>query len=245
MTNEESCLISILTPTLNARGDLPTLVRSLCNQTDTRFNWIVVDGSSKDGTQEYLRSLTLPFKVIIDSTPDFGIYDALNRGLRLIKSDYYLVVGADDRLMEDSVARFISAFEGGVPDFIASNFIYKNKIISKKNPCWEWLYAQRAYVAGHALSLLIRTDLHKRVGLYSKNYPIAADQLFILRSVRSAAKIHYINYVSGIFGDRGISSVDLKGAITESFRIQVEMGASKMVQIILLTLRLLKNINRL
>jgi len=146
-------------------------------------------------------------------------------------------------LMEDAVSRFICAIEGEASDFVVSNFMHNNRVVTKKTPCWEWLYAQRAYVSGHALSLLIRTDLHNRVGMYSKNYPIAADQLFILRSVRSNAKIVYINYVSGIFGGRGISSVDLKGAISESFRIQVEMGANRLVQIILLTLRLLRNIN--
>jgi glycosyltransferase involved in cell wall biosynthesis len=64
--------ISIITATLNARELLPGLIQSLQQQTDSDFEWVVMDGGSRDGTLELLRSAGLQQMRVV-SEPDCGI----------------------------------------------------------------------------------------------------------------------------------------------------------------------------
>jgi len=97
MTQAATPTISIITATYNAAAVLPRLVESLIAQTDQDFEWVVADGASTDGTLEILEQAKTRLKnVVVDSRPDFGIYDAMNRAIKLSKSSYYLIVGADN-----------------------------------------------------------------------------------------------------------------------------------------------------
>ena len=89
--------ISVITATFNSDKKLPVLIQSLQKQTDKKFEWIVVDGGSKDRTLDLLKEINdLDYKFISES--DFGIYDALNKGIMKASGDFYLVIGSDDYL---------------------------------------------------------------------------------------------------------------------------------------------------
>ncbi|OYV85676.1 MAG: hypothetical protein B7Z63_05145 [Ignavibacteriae bacterium 37-53-5] len=90
---EKQPTISVVTATWNAAQHLPGLITSLQGQTDKEFEWVVADGASDDGTLELLRSVT-GLNIVISSQQDFGIYDALNRAIRIASGDYYIVCGA-------------------------------------------------------------------------------------------------------------------------------------------------------
>ena len=92
---KEKYLLSIITATLNSIEYLPKLIDSLRKQKDREFEWVVADGASTDGTLELLKSVT-DLDILITSESDFGIYDALNRGIKVCSGDYYLVLGDDD-----------------------------------------------------------------------------------------------------------------------------------------------------
>src|SRR5699024_1576503 len=89
--------LSIITATFNAVEYLPTLIESLRKQQDKDFEWVVADGASTDGTLELLESID-DLNIQITSREDFGIYDALNRGIKACSGEFYLVMGADDVL---------------------------------------------------------------------------------------------------------------------------------------------------
>lgn len=96
--------ITVITATYNASKVLPGLIDSLRSQTDQDFEWIVVDGASTDGTVELVEAAGDVVTRWV-SEPDFGIYHALNKALGLATGEYYLVLGADDRLRTEGVAR--------------------------------------------------------------------------------------------------------------------------------------------
>jgi len=96
----------------------------------------------------------------------------------------------------------------------------------------------------HSVGLLIRKDLHSKLGYYSRKYPIAADQFFILKAISHGAMIMKGQTIVGVHGSQGVSGVDSRGVITEFFRVQVELGHNKYVQTALCCLRLIKNIFR-
>lgn len=243
MTDQAATSISIVTATYNAAAVLPRLIESLLAQTDQDFEWVVADGGSTDGTLEILENAKLKLKnVVIDSRPDFGIYDALNRAVKLSTGEYYVVFGADDVMLSHGVTAFKNELENnGSADFIACKFHVGDRISQIRSPRWEFLFSQFAHVTGHAVGLLIRKTLHDQVGYYSRKYPIAADQLFILLAIHKGAKVHESNAVVGRFSIEGVSSTDLAGALTEIFRVNIKLGHNFYAQLSLLALRLIKN----
>lgn len=237
--------ISIITATFNAAVTLPALAASLAAQTDADFEWVVVDGASSDETVQCVERTPLSRKVII-SEPDFGIYDALNKGLRAASGDYYLVVGADDVLEPDAVANYRRALSGEQPrPDIVTAAIRSGGRLCHVHAGKGWLYGLQGYVSAHSMGALMRRDLHARFGEYSRKFPIAADQYFIKRAAQGGARIVVRDFCAGTFGTGGVSSVDAAGTLTEFLRVQLATESGKALQLLLFFLRVLKNYRRL
>lgn len=230
--------ISIVTATWNAQEVLPGLIESLRVQSDSDFEWVVADGASTDGTLALLRQAT-DLDPVTTSQADFGIYDALNRAIGMASGEFYIVAGADDRFAPDAIARFREAIESGEPDIVAARVSYAGRAMAV-SPRPAWLLGHVAYIASHSLGTAFRKDLHLRHGLYSRKFPIAADQLFVMRAVEAGARRKVCDFIAGEHGDAGVSSLDRVGNATEVFRVQLMLGRSRLVQTILLLLRLLR-----
>ena len=82
-------MISIITATFNSQYFIQNLINSLSNQTDKRFEWIVIDGNSNDNTIKILKNVK-NIKLTYISENDEGIYDAINKGIKLANYNYYL-----------------------------------------------------------------------------------------------------------------------------------------------------------
>jgi len=249
MTESATPTISIITATYNAAEHLPRLIESLVAQTDQDFEWVVADGGSTDGTLEILEKAKSQLRnLVIDSRPDFGIYDALNKAVRLASCEYYLVSGADDELDKAAVENFKKlALRTGADILTAAVAIMNGRHVVRRPSGASWFHGGMAYVTGHAIGSVFRKSLHnqKSVGYYSKAYPIAADQLFVKRAVQSGASIAIGNFLAGRFGDTGVSSVNLAGTLSEFFCVQLETERWKGLQVALYILRLIKNYPKL
>lgn len=236
--------ISIITATYNAVQYLPRLIDSLRSQTNKDFEWVVADGGSTDGTLEHLKQVA-DLNLVLDSRPDFGIYDALNRAIKLCSGDYYLVLGADDELYADSIDSFMRCVkEQNFPDLVVANVEKDDGLVLRPVKKWKFLYSQRAYVASHAVGTLVKKNLHNRFGYYSSKFPIAADQFFLKKVGDAGCTIKYAEFIAGKFGPQGVSNSDMLGSLTEFFRIQIMTGECKYIQVIIYFLRVLKNIRR-
>jgi glycosyltransferase involved in cell wall biosynthesis len=232
--------ISVVTVTFNAAKLLPGLIDSLRAQIDRAFEWIVVDGASTDGTVELI---TLADDVVSRwiSEPDFGIYHALNKALKMATGEYYLVMGADDRLNPDAIARYRDHAHRSKADIVTANIVRNGKIEPRK-PRWPWLYGHHAYISEHSVGALIRRALHDEFGFYSKRYSIGADLLFIKMACSSPkTKVINVDFVAGTFGFAGTSREDRAGAICDYFRGQLETEKYKYFQIMLFIAKALKN----
>lgn len=239
------CSISIITAAFNAQEKLPALISSLRVQTDRDFEWVVVDGASHDRTIELVRTSGID-RVVLISEPDFGIYDALNKGLEAASGDYYLVLGADDVLEPGAVANYRHAVveEGSSPDIVTAS-IRSGMRLGRAQSGKGWLYGMQGYVSAHSIGSLIRRGLHEQFGYYSRRFPIAADHYFIKRAALGGAYIKVCDFCAGSFGQGGVSSVDAIGTLTEFLRVQLATEPRKAVQLLLFFLRLLRHYRRL
>lgn len=93
--NTDKPLISIITVTFNAGKVIGKTIDSLKEQSFKDFEHLLIDGFSKDDTVPKVMKAGLPQSVII-SEPDKGLYDAMNKGLRMAKGEYVLFLNAGD-----------------------------------------------------------------------------------------------------------------------------------------------------
>ncbi|HOQ41335.1 MAG TPA: glycosyltransferase [Smithellaceae bacterium] len=232
--------ISVITVTLNAAMVLPDLMQSLRMQTDRNFEWIVADGASTDGTIDLIQAAADVVTHWI-SEPDFGIYHAINKALQIATGEYYLLLGADDRLHVDAIAQYRDHAYRTKADIVTASIVRNGKV-ERRKPCWPWLYAHHAYVSEHSVGSLIRRGLHKKFGLYSKRYAIGADLLFLKRACSDpGVQVVQADFVAGTFGFSGTSRQDRAGTICDYFRGQLETERHKFLQIILFIAKVLKH----
>ena len=240
--NEKPTKLSVITATYNAEKFLPRVIKGLQEQVDKDFEWVVSDGASSDSTLEILKS-TDGINIKIISEEDFGIYDALNRGIKACNGEFYLVIGADDELYPNAIQNYKEAIEDGVDIITAYIDTNNGKIEPNSGP--KWLKGQFHYISGHAVGSIYRTSLHQKFGYYSRKFPIAADQLFVLTVANCGAQIKILKSVVGKFSNDGVSSVDILGTLCEFYRVQVVMGENKFLQTVLFVLRLIKNFGKM
>ncbi|NCC05174.1 MAG: glycosyltransferase [Proteobacteria bacterium] len=242
---DHSIRLSIITATFNTAECLPRLIDSLKSQSDPDFQWVVADGGSTDETLALVRDAAKCMNVNVDSRSDFGIYDALNRAVKMADGDYYIVIGADDEFFPDAVAQYKAACISTDADFVTARVEVGGCICGMRNKRWEWLYGPFAHVGCHAVGLAIRRSLHERFGYYSRSFPIAADQLFILEAIHGGATVCEQSFIAGKYYHGGSSGQDILGTLVEGFRVQVRVGHGLLLQLILLVARVFKNWSRI
>ncbi len=235
--------ISILTATYNADEHLPRLMQSLRDQTDQNFEWVVMDGGSQDKTITQLNGAG-DILSHFESEPDFGIYHALNKAIQMSTGVYYLVLGADDVLYPTAIADFRKAALASNADIISAPVSANGIEVSPRRRI-PWLTSSPPYVSSHSVGTLIKTELHKDVGPYSRRFPISADTYFILQAWKKGKRFHSFDKPVGIFGTSGTSSNDTLGGLCESFRANVEVRGYLLIHLLLLMLRVIKNSRRI
>ena len=94
--------ISIILVCKNPGDHLEVALASIWAQTAVAVELIVIDGGSSDGTREWLVARRAQFAVLV-SEPDRGVYDAMNKGLARATGEWVLFLGADDRLVGDTI----------------------------------------------------------------------------------------------------------------------------------------------
>ena len=104
----EAPRFSVVTAGRNELEGLLRTWRSLAAQTDDRFEWVVVDGASRDGTVEWLSGLK-DDRVRWTDAPDTGFYDATNRGIRRADGDLMVFLAPGDTMAAPGVLHRVAA----------------------------------------------------------------------------------------------------------------------------------------
>ncbi len=106
---------SIITVVFNAEAGFEKTARSLQEQDFRDFEWIIVDGGSADGTLDLANKFLDAERDILISEPDEGVYDAMNKGLRLARGEVVHFLNANDWYADNQVLSGIRmTFEEGV-----------------------------------------------------------------------------------------------------------------------------------
>lgn len=166
-------LLTIFTPAYNRAYILPQLYNSLLSQTDTRFEWVIVDDGSKDNTEELVGSWIAEgkIKIIFKKQENQGKHIAINTGLTLASGELFFIVDSDDYLADNAVEKVISFWEESQPKediagIIAYRKLFDGQLVGSKLPqdvkqCKMWEMA-RKYQSSGDKAPIFRTEVFKK-----------------------------------------------------------------------------------
>jgi glycosyltransferase involved in cell wall biosynthesis len=180
--------ISLITITYNSASTLEDTILSVVNQSYKNIEYIIVDGGSTDGTQVIIEKYKSSIPVFI-SEKDEGLYDALNKGIRLATGDVIGIIHSDDFYTNNDVIKHVAGtFEKNSADAVYADLYYVNKDdTSKIFRKWKsGTYRHGMFVNGwmppHP-TLFVRKACYDAFGLFNLDLGSAADYEMCLRLI--------------------------------------------------------------
>ncbi len=241
--------VSIITAVLNRKDEIKPSLDSLTTQTYRNIEHIVVDGKSTDGTLEILREYkesVRDYEVILVSEKDNGLYEALNRGLKLSTGDVVGVLHAGDLLADENVLEtVVRKFEElQDADGIYGDVVFFNNkgIIVRETQLGE-VSKEKVFKGWHPVhtALFLKRSVYNELGFYREDLDIASDYEYILRAIlKGNVKLVYVNKTlvkMKTGGKSGHTPKKLLKKLEEDLRI---IGEYKLPYYALITKRLYK-----
>lgn len=178
--------ISIVTATYNSASTIAGCITSVQNQTYPDIEHIIIDGSSTDNSLELVRNTPNRITKII-SEPDKGIYDAMNKGIKLATGDIIGILNSDDFYCDNFVLEKVeSAFRMTGVDCVHADLYYvkqndTNQIVRHWKTC-DFIPGafQRGWHPAHP-TFFVRREVFEKYGLFNLGFKLAADFELMLR----------------------------------------------------------------
>ena len=180
--------ISIVTVCFNSADTIEDTIRSVLSQQYSRLEYIVVDGGSTDGTLDILARYRGRIAKCV-SERDRGIYDAMNKGVRLAEGEFVGFLNADDVYASPTVISEIAeALRAAHTDSVYGDLVYTGRRATARVVRY-WRggeYRPRAFYSGWVPphpTFFCRTALYRRLGGFNPDYRIAGDFELMLRFI--------------------------------------------------------------
>lgn len=216
---------SIITITFNSEKTVEQTLKSVLDQTYKDYEYIIVDGASKDGTMDIVCKYEPLFegRMKWKSEPDTGIYNAMNKGIMRSTGEIIGIVNSDDWLEPDALQ--ILADEITKDDTNRSRiltgevmFHYEDGDTQLYPTSYErYEYFAKRYRMGlnHPATFVPRC-IYDRMGLFDEQFKLYADADFIIRCYNAGVPIHFIHRVLSNMADGGASNVHSRKELSDS-----------------------------
>ena len=220
---------TIITVSFNSEKTISDTINSVLNQTETNFEYIIIDGKSTDKTVEIIQSFEDQFKekeisYQWVSEKDTGIYNAFNKGIKLAKGNWISFLGSDDIYLKGALNCYKNHIESRSSeiDFIHSNIQVENRAMFANS--FKWKKFKRKMTIAH-VGCFHNKEYFIKYGLFNETYKIAGDYELLLRA-KDHLKTYWINELTVIMGNEGISNHQIKKVYFETTKAKIETANS-------------------
>lgn len=215
--------LSIITINLNNKPGLEKTIQSVISQSCKHFEYIVIDGDSNDGSKEIVeKNKNFISKSV--SEKDNGIYNAMNKGIKIATGEYLLFLNSGDILSGNDIIGNI------LPELHTNGIVYGDMIIETKgnrkkaesdNPLmFEEMIRGTLW---HPVSF-IKKELFEKFGLYNESYKIISDYEFFLRVIFvERIPVRHIPHYISIFNTDGIGSSEKHALLHAAEKKEVQL----------------------
>lgn len=178
--------VSIITVVYNNANFIKDAIESVLTQSYENIEYIVIDGASNDGTVEIIKRYGNKITHFL-SEKDHGIYDAMNKGLKLASGDIIGILNSDDFYISNNVINMVvEVFLYNNVDSVFADLVYVNpdnlaKVVryydssyfSPSKFSYGWMPAHPTF--------FVRRDIYEKYGFFKTDYKIAADYELLVR----------------------------------------------------------------
>lgn len=215
---QQKVKITVATVTYNAAATVERTLKSVAGQTHREVEHLVVDGASTDGTQE----ICSRYGVRLVSEPDKGLYDAMNKALRMATGDYIVFLNAGDTLADTTVLERVAAQAPadiiyGETDVVddEGHFLRHRRLRVPERLTW------RSFRHG---MLVCHQSFYARTGLarqesYNLRYRFSADFDWCIRLMRRAGEMRRAEGVLTHYLAEGMTTRHHRASLVERLRI--------------------------
>lgn len=227
-------MISIITICFNAKKTIARTFDSILEQVFLPAEYIIIDGMSTDGTLDIINQYRLLFiekgiSLKVVSEKDNGLYDAMNKGVKLVSQEWVHFLNSDDFYVNKYV---LSSIHQQLIN-IKEDIVY-GRIIKEKNGFQSIQYDIKEkhlklnMLSGCPISqpaTFFRTDLLMHKYSFDTTYKISADYKLYVEMINNKERFKFIPYFITCFDENGISSINKDGlVIEENIRLLKECG---------------------
>lgn len=217
---------SVITVTYNAAAVLEDTIQSVITQTYHHVEYIIVDGGSTDGTLDIVAQYRDRIATVV-SEPDKGLYDAMNKGMRLATGDYLCFLNAGDSFHEDDTLQSIAHSLTGstLPDVIygqtelvdsEGHFVRMRRLSAPEHLNWKSF--RQGMLVCHQAFFAKRTLAEP----YDLRYRFSADFDWCIRVMKHAHTLHNTRLTLIDYLEEGMTTRNRRASLRERFRIMVK-----------------------
>ena len=215
---------SIITITFNAAPVIGPTLQSVLAQSYRNYEYILVDGASKDDTVAIAKASGIEFAHIV-SEPDKGLYDAMNKGMRLATGDYLCFLNAGDAFhSHDTLERIVAAMahEEQLPDVLYGEtaevnnerqFVRMRRLQAPARLTWK-SFKQGMLVCHQAF--YARRDIAPE---YNLEYRLSADVDWCIKVMKRAKKMVNVQLTVVDYLQNGLSLQNHRASLIERFKV--------------------------
>ena len=207
--------ITIITVTYNSAETIRDTLESVKKQDYPNIEHIIIDGASTDNTLQIVKEYPSVSRIV--SEPDSGIYDAMNKGIKIATGNIIGILNSDDIFADNSIIGDVAkVFERTEIDAVYGNLSYfrsgeEDKVVRlwRTKPYYERFF-EDGELPPHP-TLYVRKEIYDEIGVFRTDYKIAADIEFMLRLLK-------VKKAQSFFLDKIMVKMRLGGASTSGLR---------------------------
>lgn len=221
--NKNRPLVSVITVVLNGENYLKQTIESVVNQTYDNIEYIVIDGGSSDNSVNIIKLYENKIAYWI-SEPDKGIYDAINKGLKVASGELIGILNSDDWYELDVIENIILKKDeisnyNNFSVLYCDYFIIDDEISKKKK---EKRLSTLQYWKGMTVShqaMFVSKNVYNIIGFYDLKYKLGSDYDYFLKMIKGKVDFYKLDYNGVNFRMGGRSSSSHSISLYETLKI--------------------------
>lgn len=216
-------LFTIITVTYNAAATIRPTLESVAAQSCCHYEHLIIDGASTDGTLETITEFDNPRKQVF-SSPDNGIYYAMNKGLEKATGDYVVFLNAGDTFHSDDTLQLLAdkIMDNDYPGIVYGQTdivdLQRRRIGNRHLSAPERLTLD-SFANGMVVCHQAFVALRKLAGPYDTRYRFSADYEWCIRILQHSRRNLYIPEVLADYLNEGTTTRNQRKSLIERFKI--------------------------